>query len=129
MCVKSEKKITSRLLELKGDITVSEFARKCGIKQPIVDRYFRKGYEPKIEQMIMICRTHGCSLDWLVGMTNERSPSTSAPETEWQRRALTAERELREYDGFIDLVVRGNEEMLKGIHGITKIRNRKEDGK
>ena len=125
MCVKNEKKITARLRELKGEMSVTAFAKKCGIKQPIVDRYFNRGYEPKLEQMIMICRVHGCSLDWLAGVSDVKEPNVALPESEWQKRAMTAERELKEYDGFIDHVVRGHEEMLKGIHGIVKIRNRK----
>lgn len=125
MCVKNEKIITSRLLELKGDMNVSSFAKKCGIKQPVMDRYLNRGYEPKIDQMILICRAHGCSLDWLVGMSNVKEPNVALPESEWQKRAVAAEHELKEYDGFIDLVMRGHEEMLKGIHGIVKIRDRK----
>lgn len=126
MCIKNEKKITSRLRELKGDASVSAFARKCGIKQPIVDRYFNKGYEPKIEQMIKICRVHGCSLDWLAGASETKEPNEGLPESEWRERALAAERKLEKYDGYLDLVVHGHEEMLKGIQGIASMR--KENG-
>lgn len=122
MCVKNEKKITSRLRELKGEMSVTAFAKKCGIKQPIVDRYFNRGYEPKLEQLTMICRAHGCSLDWLAGISDIKEPNVAASESEWQRRAMVAEHELKEYDRFIDHVLHGHEEMLKGIQGITKMR-------
>ena len=42
---------------------------------------------------------------------------------------LAAEREPKEYDGCIDLVVCGHEVMLKGVRGIVKIRNCREVGK
>lgn len=122
MCVKHEKKITSRLRELKGEMSVSAFAKKCGIKQPIVDRYFNRGYEPKLEQLTMICRVHGCSLDWLAGISDVKEPNVAASESEWRRRAMAAEQRLRQYDGYLDLVVHGHEEMLKGIQGIAKMR-------
>ena len=128
MCVKNEKKITARLRELKGEMSVTAFAKKCGIKQPVVDRYFNRGYEPKLEQMIMICRVHGCSLDWLSGVSDVKKPNVCLSESEWQNRATAAEQKLEKYDGYLDLVVHGHEEMLKGIQGIVKIRNRKEDG-
>ena len=126
MCVKNEKKITSRLRELKGEMSVTAFAKKCGIKQPIVDRYFNRGYEPKLEQMIMICRVHGCSLDWLAGVNDVREPNIALPESEWQKRAMAAERKLEQYDGYLDLVVHGHEQMLKGIQGIAKMRKHEE---
>ena len=122
MCVKNEKKITARLRILKGEMSVTAFAKKCGIKQPIVDRYFNRGYEPKLEQMIMICRVHGCSLDWLAGVSEVKEPNTAVTESEWQHRAMAAEQRLEQYDGYLDLVVHGHEEMLKGIQGIAKMR-------
>lgn len=121
MCVKNEKKITSRLRELKGEMSVTAFAKKCGIKQPIVDRYFNRGYEPKLEQMAMICRVHGCSLDWLAGLSDVREPNVAVSESEWQRRAMAAEQKLHEYDYCIEAIMQGHEEMLRGIHGISKI--------
>lgn len=129
MCIKNEKKITARLRELKGDASITAFARKCGIKQPIVDRYFRRGYEPKLDQMIMICRAHGCSLDWLAGVSETKETSEGLPESEWRERALAAERKLEKYDGYLDLVVHGHEEMLKGIQGIAKMRKEKDVAK
>lgn len=121
MCVRNEKKITSRLRELKGEMSVTAFAKKCGIKQPIVDRYFNRGYEPKLEQLTMICRAHGCSLDWLAGISDIKEPNVTASESEWQVRAVAAERKLRMYDYCIESIMRGHEEMLKGIQGISKI--------
>lgn len=125
MCIKNVKKITARLLELKGDMGTAAFARKCGIKQPVMDRYLRNGYEPKIEQMMLICRVHGCSMDWLTGMTDSRSGSDATPESEWERRARTAEKTLEALDQYIDDIVNGTGLTTRGLNGVRKVLSRK----
>ena len=123
MCVKNLKDIiASRLEILKGDMNVSNFAAKCGIKQPVMDRYIKAAKEPKVEMLMKICDVFGCSIDWLTGYSEIRSPNLGLSESEWQRRAIAAEQKLEKYDGFVDMVVRGHEEMLKGIQGIAAMR-------
>ena len=130
MCIKNKKKITSRLWELKGDMGTAAFARKCGIKQPVMDRYLRNGYEPKIDQMILICNANHCSLDWLVGLSDTKLTTSittlhTVPESEWEKRARVAEDTLNALDVFIDDIVNGTNQTTRGLNGVRKVLSRK----
>lgn len=68
-----------RLREARGALTGREFARRCGIKAQSLSRYERIGGQlPGAELLATFARTAGVSADWLLGLTDERTPSASA---------------------------------------------------
>lgn len=68
-----------RLREARGALTGREFARRCGIKAQSLSRYERIGGQlPGAELLATFARTAGVSSDWLLGLTDERTPSSSA---------------------------------------------------
>ena len=68
-----------RLREARGALTGREFARRCGIKAQSLSRYERIGGQlPGAELLATFARTAGVSSDWLLGLTDERTPSASA---------------------------------------------------
>ncbi len=70
----------ARLAELKGDMTVSAFARLCEIPQPSMDRYF-KGRLPASDMLKQIAIRLGVSSDWLLGLSDERGGHGAVAET------------------------------------------------
>ena len=67
----------ARLSALKGAQSVSAFASKCAIAQPMMDRYLKGENTPSGEKIIQICIKNSCSADWLLGLSDVRSPSES----------------------------------------------------
>ena len=69
--------MVARLTTLKGSQNVSAFATKCGIAQPMMDRYLKGENTPSGEKIIQICIKNSCSADWLLGLSDVRSNSNS----------------------------------------------------
>ena len=68
-----------RLREARGALTGREFARRCGIKAQSLSRYERIGGQlPGAELLATFARTAGVSADWLLGLTDERTPRENA---------------------------------------------------
>ena len=65
----------TRLNELRGDSSVSAFARLADIPQPSMDKYL-KGRSPSIENLIKVACRFGVSSDWLLGLSDQRSPGS-----------------------------------------------------
>ena len=63
----------TRLNELRGSSSVSAFARRAEIPQPSMDKYL-KGRLPSIEILIRLACRFGVTSDWLLGLTDERTP-------------------------------------------------------
>jgi len=55
---------SDRLLELIGDSSVSEFARRVGLGESLVRKYL-KGSEPTLSRARQIAEATHCSLEWL----------------------------------------------------------------
>ncbi len=53
-----------RLLELIGDSSVSEFARRVGLGESLIRKYL-KGSEPTLSRARQIADATRCSLEWL----------------------------------------------------------------
>lgn len=96
--------LSGRLELLRNSLSASAFAAKCGIPQPMMDRYMKGENAPSAEKVIQICVACSCSADWLLGLdgasgyTNECESSTK-PKVgiDWMARAGAAEAELRRY--------------------------------
>ena len=68
--------IGARIKEVRGNLSQKAAALKCGIKQPVWNRYEKDESSPASESIVKICTTFGCSADWLLGLTGHTS-STS----------------------------------------------------
>ena len=63
----------TRLNELRGDASVSAFARLAQIPQPSMDKYLT-GRSPSIDILIKLSCRFGVASDWLLGLTDGRAP-------------------------------------------------------
>lgn len=67
----------TRLNELRGSSSVSAFSRRAEIPQPSMDKYL-KGRLPSIEILIRLACRFGVTSDWLLGLTDERTPGAGS---------------------------------------------------
>lgn len=68
--------LVERLTTLKKELSVAEFAAKCRIAQPMMDRYIKGKNAPSAEKIILICMACGCSSDWLLGLSDKHKLQT-----------------------------------------------------
>ncbi len=74
---KSFSAVFPRIKELIGNKSVSSFARAIGINQQTMHTYIN-GRLPSLEVAARIASTFGVSLDWLVGLSDDRRGGTPA---------------------------------------------------
>ena len=69
-----------RLKKLRNDlgITQKELADKIGVNRTTVGGYETKGKEPSYNTLIKIAKTLNCSLDFLLGYSEENSSTNGA---------------------------------------------------
>ncbi len=75
----------TRLNQLRGDNSVSAFARLADIPQPSMDKYL-KGRLPSIDILIRLSTRFGVSADWLLGISDDRSPCLPVASDALRRR-------------------------------------------
>ena len=63
--------IFARLESLLKGRTVSQFARDCEIKQPVMDAYIKRKRMPVAENLRKICIANDVTSDWLLNLTDE----------------------------------------------------------
>jgi hypothetical protein len=68
-----KKVFPSRLRELAGEMNTSEFARFLGLRQPTLSRYMKGERTPTVKQLQTICHKCGVTVNWLTGLTDDRS--------------------------------------------------------
>lgn len=68
------KKISERLRELRGNVSQAEFSKKYGVSQVAYGRWELGKREPGIDEILKICETERVSSDWLLGLTDTRTP-------------------------------------------------------
>jgi len=61
-------------LRMESGLTQKELAKKIGVSRATVAGYETKGKEPSYDTLIKIAKALNCSLDYLTGNTNKRSP-------------------------------------------------------
>jgi len=59
--------VHARINFLRGDKTVTAFARRIGVRHSVVARWCKGTLTPTIENLVLIARTCGVSLCWLAG--------------------------------------------------------------
>lgn len=77
--------IAAQLSVLKGDSSVAEFARKCGLGDSLVRKYLA-GAEPGRDNIEKIWRANRCNLVWLV--TGQGKPFAKDASSAEEERAL-----------------------------------------
>lgn len=65
---------SDRLNILKGNMTTVDFAQKCGICRATAGFYLGGVREPSVNNIEKICKRCDCSADWLLGLTDCRTP-------------------------------------------------------
>jgi transcriptional regulator with XRE-family HTH domain len=73
MTCRQGKKIFERIAFLRGDETLTAFARNAGVNYRAVQKFFQRRSAPDSESLANIARAYRVSLDWLV--TGERAVS------------------------------------------------------
>lgn len=66
--------LSERLNILKGNMTTVDFAKKCGICRATAGFYLDGVREPSANNIEKICKRCDCSADWLLGLTDCRTP-------------------------------------------------------
>ncbi len=67
-----------RLKEARGAESQASFARKLGISQVAYSRYELDQREPGLDCLYQIGMITGCSVDWLLGLTDTQQPKKSS---------------------------------------------------
>lgn len=62
-------------MEMRENETQEEFGKRMGISRPTVALYLSGKRTPEPEILYRICKACGCSSDWLLGLSDVRSPS------------------------------------------------------
>mgnify|MGYP002626353734 CR=1 FL=1 len=71
------KKISSRLREIRGDLSQAKIAQKIGVSQVTWGRWELGTREPSIDDILKICSSEMVSSDWLLGLSDSRGSGIS----------------------------------------------------
>lgn len=66
----------NRLSELRGRMSQREFAEKIGLSQQNYGKYEQGKQKLNSELITTICKTFGCTAEWLLGLDDEGGPDT-----------------------------------------------------
>jgi len=90
--------LPSRLLELRGSSTQSEFAKSIGVIQQTYAHWELGVRQPKLQELVRLAQHFGVSTDWLLGLTEVKAQLQNANiSSDLLSRAKDAEEELRRY--------------------------------
>lgn len=78
-CEKLKKVFRERIMSLGAAENLSEFARKCGLKQQDISRYLNDGALPVSDKLVKIATCFRVTTDWLLGLSDARSPENAEP--------------------------------------------------
>lgn len=70
-----KKTLGEKLRELREDVTQRQVAEQLGIKQQTYCGWEGDRRKPDVTEICDICALYGVSADWLLGLTDERTPS------------------------------------------------------
>ncbi|MBA4252200.1 MAG: hypothetical protein C0442_10835, partial [Chlorobiaceae bacterium] len=60
--------IASRLNQMIGEESVSSFSKRCGISESLIRKYLN-GSQPSAQNLVLISKATGCTIDWLAAGT------------------------------------------------------------
>lgn len=67
------KNFLARLDKCRNGMSVSAFSRLIGMNQKTVDLYTKGERKPSVELVVAVCKSCGCSADWLLGLSKSES--------------------------------------------------------
>ncbi len=70
-----------RLNECRNNMSVSAFSHFIGLNQKTVDLYVKGERKPSVELIVAVCSKCGVSADWLLGLSDIRTPNNSLTAT------------------------------------------------
>ena len=76
--LKNFSEIVSRIRTVQGELSTVEFARRLGMTQQTVNLYLKEARKPSLEFVLKVCSTFEESADWLLGLTDERTPGAGS---------------------------------------------------
>lgn len=88
MSRETKSKFRERLVAIQGDLSNVEFARKCGLNTQDIQRYSKGLASPTIEKLVLISSAFSVSVDWLLGLSNTKTCTTSSDRTKEKIIAL-----------------------------------------
>jgi len=99
-----------RLSILKGDRSVSEFARFLGINQKTLDHAIKGERKPSVEMIVSICSKTGVIADWLIGLSDFPT-GAGGNEADLLKRCLKAEKDLVRVNKALSFILKGTTEL------------------
>ena len=113
------KSFETRLKKLQGERTQKEFARFLGIPLNTYTNWLLHSRRPTMDAIISICTKMSESSDWLLGLSDirlrDRAYQSGCSDSEWQRRALAAERKLEKVNRALSHALKGFEELQEAV--------------
>ena len=104
------------------NIEKDELLDRCkylGIPLNTYTNWLLHARRPTMDAIISICTKLGESSDWLLGLTDCRREilehQDECTESEWMRRAITAERKLEKVNAALSHALRGFEELQEAV--------------
>jgi phage repressor protein C with HTH and peptisase S24 domain len=91
-----EREFVARLTEAIGQGSVSAFAKRCGVSDPLMRKYLA-GAQPGLDNLVKIAKASGRSIDWLVGTDGA---TKDASRSFGLKRGVEALFAPREFDDF-----------------------------
>ena len=71
--------VIKRIKELQGDKSENSMAKRLGISQVTLNYCLSGKRKPSLDLVYRICDIYGSSIDWLLGLTDQRSPFIEVP--------------------------------------------------
>ena len=71
--------VIKRIKELQGDESENSMAKRLGISQVTLNYCLSGKRKPSLDLVYRICDIYGSSIDWLLGLTDQRSPFIEVP--------------------------------------------------
>lgn len=106
-------KFFSRLEMLRGNNSVTEFARILGVRQQTLNNYVN-GREPPAAFVKLVCEKMCVSSDWLLGLSDARIGSGGNAE-KWRKAADDARRKLDKVNEALGKILDGTKALQEAV--------------
>jgi len=106
--------VFSRIESLVKGRSISQFARDCGIKQPVMDTYVKRKRMPVMENIVKICAANNVTADWLLGMSDQPD-GASLDDKSLLKRCANAEQKLTRVNKALGHILVGTKELQEII--------------
>lgn len=118
--------VIKRIKELQGDESENSMAKRLGISQVTLNYCLSGKRKPSLDLVYRICDIYGSSIDWLLGLTDQRSPFIEVPRE--NNVSKTAENEDK-FPSFIRPICRSVRQYYKDTTNGAEKQERKDQEK